>query len=564
MLGQALDSFVGLISPKRGAMRAAWREQLGAVKAASGQHESMRKMFGAGRNSGYEAGKTDRLKGFDSGSTHENDLPRVQIERLRWRAWKFYRNNPQARKIVRTLGAKVVGRGLSPQPQAITTDGTPFADFRRRARQVWEEFAREADFRGKPGRGGQHLTSLSKTALRAVILSGGTLVRFRRLNTEQQKSLGLFLPLQLQLIHIDRLDSQANGKGKFYGLEYDTDGRVIAFHVKESGDAGAPTTRISADQMVHLFAEEDIDQFLGTPWVGAALLTADDRRNYEYSELIAAEMGSCIVAGYRRSNGQSGGLGLPGPDANYQLTDGDGNKITRLQPGMFVDLGQTGELESFNPARPNTGMPEFVSHLVRGEAVSVPGVKSSTLTGDYRNSSFSSERSADNDIWPELEEIQDWFAAGWCQPIYEEVISTAVAAGLFADIDGFEVADFNARKRDYLKTNWQGPVPRSINPKDDADAARSRVKNGTSTPQRECAQIGRDWREILQELDEFISYAEELGLPEDIWQQALGIDQSDSPAAPAEQPAPTEQEQDDAFARMRNSGFVGLNTASVP
>lgn len=564
MLGKALDSLIGVFSPRWAARRTEFRVYRERVTDAAGDHKAMRKMIGTG-NGGYEAGKSDRLKGRVTGSTHENDIPRDQIKRLRYRAWNLYRNNPQARKICRTLGAKVIGRGLSPQPQATKKDGSPFVDFRKRARHIWEEFSKEADFRGKPGRGGQHLVPLSKTALRSCILSGGVLFRFHHLDRTQQQAQSLLVPLQVQLLHVDRLDETKHGDKTFYGEETDADGKVIAYHVTTADDK---SVRVPAAEMGHLFSEEDIDQLLGSPWFGAALLTMDDRRSYEYSELIAAEMGACIVAGYRRSSGQSGGLGLPGTDANYDLTDADGNAITHLQPGMFLDLGATGEIQMVNPQRPNNNAEGFISHLVRSEAVSMPGVKSSTLTGDYRNSSFSSERSADNDVWPEIEEVQDWFSGGFCQPVYDECISTAVASGLFDDIAGFSVADFNERRREYLKTNWQGPVPRSINPKDDADASRQRVKNANSSPQREAAQIGRDWREILQELVEFKQYAEELGLPEDIWQQALGIEQTDSPTpvVPAKETAPTEQQQDDASAvmRMRNSSFAILNTAGKP
>ena len=575
MLGNAIDSLISIFSPTWGLERVASRNYLSRLQAVAGQHESMRKMIGSGRNAGYEAGKTDRLKQAGGGSVHENDLPRDQIRNTRWRSWKLYRNNPQARKICRTLGAKVIGRGLSPQPQTTLPDGQPFVDFRRRARHVWEEFAKEADYRGKPGRGGQHLVSLSKTALKQIILSGGVLFRFRHLDREQQKALGLFVPLTIQLIPVDRLDENRHGGNCFYGVELDAEGKVAAYWILkgEAIDAKGPvgadrSVRMPATEMGHLFSEEDIDQVLGSPWFGAALLTADDRRNYEYSELIAAEMGACIVAGYRRSGGQTGGPGLGMPDANRDLTDAQGNRVEYLQPGMFLDLGQNGELQMVSPNRPNNGAGEFISHLVRSEAVSMPGVKSSTLTGDYRNSSFSSERSADNDIWPEIEEIQDWFSCGFCQSVYDEVITTAVAAGLFAEVKGFTVADFNDRKRDYLKTNWQGPVPRSINPVDDADASRQRVKNANSSPQREAAQIGRDWREILQEDAEFIEFAKQLDIPQDIWQQALGIEQRD--AAPAGSPRPTEQQQDDAMAALRRraaavaapSGFAALNSVT--
>ena len=36
------------------------------------------------------------------------------------------------------------------------------------------------------------------------------------------------------------------------------------------------------------------------------------------------------------------------------------------------------------------------------------------------------QRSADNDAWPELETVQDWFSCGFVQPVYEQVIRAAM------------------------------------------------------------------------------------------------------------------------------------------
>jgi capsid protein len=209
------------------------------------------------------------------------------------------------------------------------------------------------------------------------------------------------------------------------------------------------------------------------------------------------------------------------------LQDGDGNKLSAVQPGMLLDLGRNGEIQMVNPMRPNANIGEFVAHMLRSQATAVPGVKGSTLTADFRNSSISSERSADNDVWPEIESLQDWFAGGFCQPIYERLIVDAVAAGYF---DGIIDADeFKARKEDYLQCGWQGPVARSINPADDAEASRKRVQNGQSSPQREAALIGRNWQELVMETKEYIAFAEEQELPESVIAQALGIDQQDDP-----------------------------------
>jgi lambda family phage portal protein len=548
-----LDNTIAFFSPRWGAERIAIRHQLARIQDTNGVHESMRKLM-SGRQGGYEAGKTDRLKGRTGGSPHENDVPRAQVDMLRWRSWNLYRNCPQARKICRSIGAKVIGPGLAPQSQATSPDGTPFVDFRKRASEIWDEFTKECDFRGKPGSGGQNFSVMSKTALRATMLSGGVLSRFHHLSPSEQRKRGLLVPLQVQLIHADRLDETKHGEDLFYGFKLDSEGRVLGAWIIKGGITNGTTidresVYVPASEFRHLMAEEDIDQLIGVPWFGAALLTMTDVQEYEYNELTAARISSCVAFGYRRSGGKSGGIGLPyGEGGDTDITDADGNPITHMQPGMVFDLGQSGELDMVNPQRPNAGASEFISHLIRSEAVSMPGVKGSTLSADYRNSSFSSERSADIDIWPEIEEIQDWFSVGFCQPVYDECITAAVIAGLFAGVAGFSAADFIARKREYLKTNWQGPVPRSINPKDDADASRVRVQSGISSPQREAAQVGRDWREILQEIDEFIDYATELGLPEDIWQQSLGIEQKDEqPAAESATSEPaTKKEPSDA------------------
>jgi lambda family phage portal protein len=555
MLNVIVDNAISFFSPRWAASRMAYRNDISRLQASAGIHRSMQQMF-AGSKGGYEAGKSDRLKGRIIGSPHENDVPRQQIKALRYRTWNLYRNCPQARKIRRTLSAKVIGRGLCPQSQATNKDGTPFTAFRKRARQVFDEFSKESDWRGKPGAGGQNFVTQSKTAFGANLLSGGVLYQFHHLSLNEQRQLGLFVPLQVQLLHVDRLDETKNGDNQFFGVETDTQGRVKGYHVLKGGAKNTEESMfVPVEKMRHLFAEEDIDQFLGASWFGAALLTMDDRRGYEYSELIAAEMASCIVGAYRLASGQSQ-YGLQ-TDSSSELTDSNGNRIDRLQPGLLLNLGANGEFQVQGSERPNSNAGEFLSHLIRSEAVSMPGVKTSTLTGDYRNSSFSSERSADNDIWPEIEELQDWFSVGFCQPIYEEVIKAAVLAGHFDQVEGFSADDFNARQREYLAANWQGPVSRSINPKDDAAASALRVKNANSTPQIEAAMLGRDVDQILDGVQEFIEKCEARSLPEEFWKNALGIEPMPEPAGDGE----SEQQQDEKAASNRLRNFSLQNSA---
>lgn len=528
MIGSALDRLIAVFAPGLGLKRTQTRATLDQINALSG---------GKG---GYDAAKLNRLtKGRRGSSQTENDIPRGQMAVLRNQAWDLYRNNPTARKIVRTLEAKVIGRGLTPNSQA-KKSGEAFTKFRDRARELWEAMDGRIDWRGRPGNGGQCFVDLSKAALRGTMLGGEVLTRFRVANPEKTK----LPPLRLQHIHACRLDESLDGDNIFSGIELDKEARRVAYHILDHHPADKSATiksrKIKAADIVHLFKQEDIDQIRGTPWFAAAMLTMRDTGDYEHTEMVAANMAACVVMGYRLAPGQEQ-FG-PTPSNTNDLTDADGNTITHMQPGMMVNMGAGGELQGFDPGRPNAAIGEFIGHMMRKQAAAVPGVKGSTLTMDYRRSSFASEKSADNDIWPEIEDLQDWFAQNFCQPIYERLVTEAVASGWF---DGVVTAEeFSANREQLLKTRWQGPVARSINPTDDAEAAMTRVRNGTSTPQREAALLGRNWQELLIETKEYIDFATVLEIPQDVISQHLGIEQEDEAKDEADPDAPDEPDDD--------------------
>ena len=529
MIGRALDSFIGIFSPLAAARRMHARATMAQMQAYTGGQ------------SGYQAGKLNRLtKAWAAARSNENAQPRTDIARLRALSWDLYRNNPQAKKICRSLESKVIGRGLKPQSQAVNEDGTPNVPFRTRAHELWRALHERLDYRGKPGSGGQDFTELSKLALRSVILGGEVLYRFR----PQEKQKDSLPAVKIQLIHADRLADQIQevpGGMVYFGIQLDANEQRVAYHIfpyhpsDPRGQSAQSAQPVAASEMGHLYIAEDIDQLRGTPWFSAALLKMREASDYEFNELKAAAVSACVVLGYRRSAGQTQ-FGVNQPD-DWDLTDADGNAITAIQPGMLLDLGKTGEIQGFNPQRPNTAMGEFMGHMLRSQATAVPGVKGSTLTGDFRQSSFSSERSADNDVWPELEGLQDWFAGSFCQPIYERVVSAAVAAGWFDEVEGFDAGDFLARRDEYIRCEWKGPVARSINPKDDAEASRRRVQNGQSTPQKEIAAAGGNWQENIMQVAEFIEFCGEQEIPESLVAQMLGIDQQDDPMGSIEEKA---------------------------
>lgn len=534
-----IERAISLISPQ-------WALSRFMARASLQQIEGV-----VGGKTGYDAGKLNRYtKGRLGAETKEHAIPGEQIHRLRAQSWDLWRNNSYARKIVRSLQSKVIGRGLVPESQATMEDGSPHVQFRARAKQLWKSLESGFDARGLPGRGGLTMAGIQRIALQATILSGETLSRLVPLSKSTQQQRDLPIPLAIQLIDSARLaDSHNpvtgevdNGNIVYRGIELDQDGNRVAYWIHKY-PPGMPNAtaevavRIPAEQIAHLFVEDDIDQIRGVPWFAPGLLSFRDTGDLQYNVLKASAMAACVVLAYRKPTGAPR-FGLaesmetnPTSADGTDLTDADGNSITKIQPGMFVNLGKDGDLQGFSPNQPNTNAESFVQHMLRGIASGVPGIKASTVTGDYRNSSFSSERSAENDVWPEIEALQEWFTCSFCQPIYEAVIRAGVLSGYFEGIVTAE--EFSQDPCRFIRAKWQGPVSKSINPTDDVKAAGMRMQYGLSSLQQECAALNVNWLDNLNDIAELYETADEKEIPPEVVNNILSVDTQDAIAQAA-------------------------------
>lgn len=540
-----LDRFIGYFAPAWAVNRIAARATLSQMAAYTG---------GSG---GYDAGRLNRLTKAQRGtSAKEFEIPGDQIDRLRYESWNLFRNNTYARKIVRSLESKVIGQGLHPDSMAVNDDGTPAVEFRRRAKELWNAIQSGFDYRGLPGRGGLTMGGLQRLALRATILSGDSLYRLVPVLPAEQIGRDIPVPVTLQVIDCSRLaddvtvptgDMPANHV-MYRGIELDADGRRVRYWLKTylaGTSIEQDVVSIPAEQVGHLFLEDDIDQYRGVPWFASALLQMRDTGDLQYNVLMASKMAACVVLGYRKPTGASRwGLNAssesnPTSADGTDLTDADGNAITKIQPGMFVNLGRDGELQGFSPPQLNMNSEAFIQHMLRGTAAGLPGIKSSTVTGDYRNSSFSSEKSADNDTWPEIQALQEWFSTSFCQPIYDAVIRAGVLAGYFDGI--IDPVEFGQNAGRYVDARWQGPVSLSINPTDDINAAALRMQHGISSPQKECAKVGVGWREVINDIAEFYTAAREAGLPDEVVNNVLSVGSQDVIAQTLKQDQQTQQ-----------------------
>ena len=516
-----LDRFISYISPTAGARRLQARATLTQIAKLTGSV-----------NSPYKAAQLSRLNGPQQKFVKENDISQASIEHLVAQSWSLYRNNPSARKIVRNLEAKVIGKGMNPESIAVDSDGQPAVAFRARAAELWASILTGFDSRGLPGKGGLTMPGLQKLALRSTILSGDTVYRLKPIDSEKQRAHDIPVPVALQMVDSIRLTEDASqaeipeGSTLFRGIVLNANGERVGYLISTSKDGSSSDAKyFPVDRIGHLYIEEDIDQHRGTPWFASAIISMQDTGDLNYNVLKASAMAACVVGTYSKPTGAAR-VGLnQSTSSSDELVDSDGNTINKIQPGMLINTGKDGQFQLMSPNQPNMNPEAFVQHLQRGTATAFPGIKSSTITGDYRNSSFSSERSADNDTWPELHDVQEWFAAGFCQPIYESVIRAGVLSGYFDGV--ITVEEFQNNPGRYCRAIWQGPIALSINPKDDATAAKARIQTGLSSPQMECRKVNTNWRDVLNDVAEIYAVAREKGIPEAFVNNLMGVDTTD-------------------------------------
>lgn len=529
MIGNLIDRAIGIISPAWAMRRMECRATMSQIQALSGGKGGYFPALGS---------QQKNPRPFSAGSHSENALDQAQFSLLAADAWSKHRLNPHFRKITRALCSKVVGQGLRPHSQAATPDGKPLEEFRARAKKLWEDCQERIDFRGKPGRGGRTLTGIQHLALRTIMLSGEILFKMRPITEAEQKKRYLPVPLTIQLIDCQRLADDVamagvkDGHSYYRGIEFDSNRHRYRYWIRDYSNITGAVAELAtvpqpydANDIYHVFLEEDEDQFRGTTWFAAALMPARNGGDLRYNVVKSSAMQACVVLSYALATGKKR-FGKNPVDSN-DLVDDEGNTLTHFAPGMCINRGKDGKVEMHAPNINISGYEGLIQGEAREEAAAVPGTKSSTVTGDYRNSSFSSERSADNDIWPEIEVVQGWFCSNFCQPIYEALVTSAVLSGYFDGITGFNAAIFNANRASFLACKWQGPVARSINPVDDEKAAESRLRGCRSSPQRECAKQGVVFSEVLQEIKEAYDMIKKAGLPEVVFNSMMGLDSKD-------------------------------------
>lgn len=485
-----IDKVVGYLSPERGMARLRARAGLTWLSGRDG--------------GGYESGRSSSksMQRYNPRARSASADVHPGLDKMRARSRDQVHNNPLAAGAVSTTVTSTVGSGLSCRP-SIDADVLGLSEqqadaWEAQAQRIWDAWAEtpECDIEHELVFG-----QIQNLVFRAV-LESGDILRLRRFLWDARASVprrGHTFATKVQVIEADRISNPhylvdtAVLQG---GVQVDRDGRTVGYHVQTTHPGemyllGArnmqwdflPAYHAETRQrLAHLvFDKRRPQQRRGVPYLAPVIGALKQLERYTDAELMAAVVGAMFTVFVKHEGGADASpiTGLEGAtDTPESASD------VYLGEGAIVDLAPDEDIEIANPGRPNALFDPFVMSVMRqvGVALELPF----ELLVKHFTASYSASRGAILEAWKFFQTRRRFLVTELCQPVYEDVISEAVARGMI-DAPGF--FDDPLIRRAWLGTVWTGDAMPQIDPLKEVKAATIRIQQDISTRDREAREM---------------------------------------------------------------------------
>lgn len=467
-----------------------------------------------------------------AGSPDADILPDQAVMRSRSR--DLARNHGVAAGALQTQLDNVLGCGLwlapTPDYTLLGRDRKWASEWRRPVKALWRNWAETKWC--DAGR------SLTLDGLAQQIFSGAWL------NGD-----GLALPLwmpepmapaatRLQVIESDRLSNpnftidSATLRG---GVEIDKYGAPIAYHIRKShpgdqfwfltGEAGEweripATTPWGRPRVIHAHDKGRAGQTRGVPALASILKEFKVLGDYKSAELKCAAVNGLVAFVTESAMDQEAIVELLSGNADALATYQDGlsnrnRSAVQFREGLGVPLMLGEKLSGFTPTRPSSQFEPFTTAVFKHMATGL-NMPYELLLKDFSKTNYSSARAALLEAWRFFVGRRYWLALQFYQPCYELFLEEMVNAG------EIEAPTFYEKKSAWCRARWIGPGRGWVDPMKEAEAAEKRMDILVSTLEEECAEQGKDWEELLEQVAEENDRLKELKIDRSSVAKAMG------------------------------------------
>ncbi len=484
-----IDRFIAIFSPEHALRRAKARVALDYYNGSYEGASVTKKSF--------------RYWNASSKSADRDDLPSLRT--LRARSRDLYRNEPIVTGAIETNLDSIVGAGLKVQAQI----DAQYLGLTEEEANEWEmaaerEFHFWANSPNADASRKKNFYELQTVALASALLSGDVFALLPGIKRRYWP-----YTTSVALIEADRVcnkNDAIDSEDLAGGIKVDEYGAPVEYHILKSHPGGYDTTREWIEvpawgksgrrNVVHLFRQTRPGQRRGVPYLSPVLKHLKLLGDYTEAELTAALITGLFTVFIKNEN----------PDLDP--FDNEGN--LELGPGAIVGLNAMEDIAIADPKRPNSAYDAFVRGILEQIGMGL-GLPYEVLVKHF-TSSYTASRAAFLEAWRAFKSRRSWFVHGFCQPIYEAVITEAVMSGRL-HAPGFLEDPFI--RSSYLRATWTGPASGQINERVETEAAARRVQEGFSTRAKEAAEInGSDFDQNIRKARRESALMIEAGLKE--------------------------------------------------
>jgi len=525
-----MDQVINFFSPAQGQERFKIRAQMALVGGYTGADRTRRaNQAGSRRETSADGAILPDLRALREDSQH------------------MLRNSAIAIGAVKTNITKIVGTGLKVKSQI----NREVLNLSEEAANTWErravrEFLLATDTHEIDAERQLTFSLLQGLVLLKTLEDGDVFTSMPRF-----KRPGSPYTLKLQIIESARVTnpnsiypSAITLDGKITaGVEKDATGGPVAYHVCNQHPGGLgylagknlKWTRLEAygkttgaPLVLHHYDKTRPGQTRGVPYLAPVIEIIKQLGRYTDAEVMAAVVSGMLTTFITTESGDPEDVLPVNPDTAAANPADTG---IELGYGSVVGLLPGEDVKTVIPGRPNPAFDPFVTALCRqiGVALEIPF----ELLVKHFTASYSAARAALLEAWSYFNRRRHWLVTSFCQPVYEAVITEAVATGRLKAPGFFSDP---AIRRAYLGTVWTGDAPGQLDPLKEVNASEKRMALNLTTHDEECSMSpygGADWESKVPQL------AKEKRLL-----LAAGLD--DAKALPTPVPIPTEPETPDS------------------
>lgn len=383
---------------------------------------------------------------------------------LRSRASYLAMNNPWISQAVANWTGALVGPGIQPASKH------PDASTRKALNRYFAEWCSRADTEGRTDFAG-----LQVAIADSMVKAGEALALISE--TADGPRLRILPP---ELLDESKTVELSDGRAIFSGVELDATGRRAAYWIipERPGQVWqtyAPSIRIEAESVLHVFKPLAPGQLRGVSWLAPVILPASDFDKLCDALLKGAQVAAMHAGFITNLNGTS--------EETYGETPS-------LEPGALVKLGN-GEDVKFNSPGQSQQVGEFLKLNLRQLAAGL-GLPDHLLSGDLTGANYSSLRAGLLPFRQRVEQVQyTVLVPQFLAPVWRAVILHGILSG---DLDA---PDFEANPEAYLSAEWLPPRPLQVDPLKDISATKAELDAGLTSRRKAVAERG--W--ILEDLD---------------------------------------------------------------